>query len=141
MFSYKHNTTQHNTTQHTNSYQLIISLFLTTFLFTACAQPAHWQGVQGGSRADGVVRLTFIQPELSEETPSMAEGRAMAARACQKWGYSDAEAFGSSGSKQCVGGPGFWTMCGKYQVTVEFQCVGGQALRVPQSYPQGQGFY
>jgi len=84
-----------------------------------CASAKMWQAT-GGSRADGVVRLSY-QYGLFEQPTLADSGQAMAAERCKVWGYSGAEAFGGV-TEQCnnFGSSG----CTSWLVTKEFQCTG-----------------
>jgi len=86
-----------------------------------CATTKQWTAT-GGSRADGVVRLSYEFGEF--ETPQLNEqqGTALAAQRCHTWGYSGAEAFGGS-TRQCLQRGGF-NDCATWQVTKEYQCTG-----------------
>lgn len=107
---------------------------ITTVVLSACqtANP-NWVAV-GGSRADGTVKIAYEQPEMSQASPSMDAGKRLAAQRCQRWGYQDAEAFGGA-TRRCIRSPGFWTNCMTYQITFEYQCIGGQAEMM------GNGYY
>jgi hypothetical protein len=88
-------------------------------VLTACATNKDWAAT-GGSKSDGVVRLSYELAEL--ETPILNEKQAidLATKRCQSWGYKGAEAFGGT-TRQCVtrGGLG----CALMQVTKEYQCT------------------
>lgn len=85
-----------------------------------CATAKTWQAT-GGSRADGVVRLSyqyglFEQPEVDE-----AAGQQIAVERCAVWGYTGAEAFG--GVTEACNGYGS-SGCTSWLVTKEYQCTG-----------------
>lgn len=96
-----------------------------------CASAKIWQAT-GGSRSDGIVKLSyqygmFERPELSDD------GTQLAAERCRVWGYSGAEAFGGVTEVCNNFGP---DGCVSWLVTKEFQCTGqgngGYAdIRVP----------
>ena len=110
----------------------ILLTIIATVVLSACqtANP-NWVAV-GGSRADGTVKIAYEQPEMSQASPSMDAGKRLAAQRCQRWGYQDAEAFGGA-TRRCIRSPGFWTNCMTYQITFEYQCIGGQ--------PENMGYY
>jgi hypothetical protein len=88
-------------------------------LVSACATAKVWQPT-GGSRSDGVVRLSyqygmFETPELSDDGVELAVER------CKVWGYTGATAFGGV-TTQCnqMSNSG----CVSTLVTKEFQCTG-----------------
>ena len=68
----------------------------------------------GGSRADGTVKLSFFYGDLQQPTYSMAQGLELAKARCASWGYPSAEAFGTI-RKHCQN-----HQC---TATVEFQCL------------------
>ncbi|MBR6026964.1 MAG: hypothetical protein IK065_05135 [Neisseriaceae bacterium] len=88
---------------------------------TACNTIPTWAAI-GGSRADGTVKIAYEQSEFSNQSPMMDDGRILAARRCEKWGYSDAEAFGGA-TRTCIRSPGVLTNCAVYQIVFEFQCI------------------
>ena len=87
-----------------------------------CAVNKEWAAT-GGSRADGVVRLSFEVGQF--EVPKLDEAQAVkvATQRCKTWGYSGAEAFGGV-TKQCTssGRSG----CIETLITKEYQCTGSQ---------------
>lgn len=89
-------------------------------LVSGCAVTKTWTAT-GGSRSDGVVRLSFEhtgfeQPQLDEQ-----QGLSLAAQRCKTWGYTGAEAFGGV-TRQCNQRSGFG--CDQWLVTKEYQCTG-----------------
>ena len=118
----------------------IFLAMVATVVLSACqtANP-NWVAV-GGSRADGTVKIAYEQPEMSQASPTMEVGRQLAAKRCQRWGYQDAEACGGA-TRQCIRSPGFWTNCMTYQVTFEFQCIGGQPENMGNGYYGAQPVY
>lgn len=86
-----------------------------------CATQKDWL-VTGGSRADGVVRLSYESNEFQRAKVSKEQADQLATQKCMAWGYKGAEAFGSQ-STQCTSYRGFGS-CGDRQVTVEYQCTG-----------------
>lgn len=101
----------------------LVSLLLVSAVLTGCATATSkdWSAT-GGSRADGVVRLSFEYTEF--ETPVLNEGKALelAGQRCKSWGYTGAEAFGGS-TKNC-NMRGGWSGCASWLVTKEYQCNG-----------------
>lgn len=84
-----------------------------------CASAKMWQAT-GGSRADGVVRLSY-QYSLLQQPQLADDGLQLAVERCKVWGYTGAEAFGGV-TEQCnnFGGGN----CNSWLVTKEFQCTG-----------------
>ena len=73
-----------------------------------------------GSRADGTVEMGYEYGSLETPQVDWEQTRQNAAARCQRWGYSNAEAFGGS-KRQCVIGDAFG--CSRYLESVEYQCV------------------
>jgi hypothetical protein len=98
----------------------IICLSVVVFGLYGCAAHKEWSAT-GGSRADGVVKLSyeyglFEKPQLDER-----QGRQLAQSRCSAWGYSDAEPFGGV-TKVCNNFNS--SGCNQWLVTAEFQCTG-----------------
>lgn len=75
----------------------------------------------GGSRADGVVELSF-EYGMFDKVQLDREGAIAQARArCQTWGYQDAEPFGGV-TRQCQMASQYG--CSRWFATVKFQCTG-----------------
>lgn len=87
---------------------------------TGCVTSKEWVAT-GGSRSDGIVRLSyeygmFEQPQVNEEQAvKLATGR------CAAWGYTGAEAFGGI-TRNCSSPT--YSGCNAWIVTKEYQCVG-----------------
>lgn len=92
-------------------------------LLSGCAVKKDWQPT-GGSKSDGVVRMSYQVREMEKPVLDEEQAVALAAKRCIAWGYTGAEAFGGITS-QCVQGGGFGG-CGMRQVTKEYQCTGEQ---------------
>lgn len=88
--------------------------------FTACTTVKDWSAT-GGSKSDGVVRLSYEVGEF--ETVQVSESQAvnLAAQRCSSWGYTGAEAFGGT-TRQCSQMGGFGG-CAMWVVTKEYQCT------------------
>ncbi len=88
-------------------------------LVAGCATSKVWQAT-GGSRADGIVKLSYQY--VMFEVPELAsDGTELAAERCKVWGYDGAQAFGGV-TEQCNNfGP---DGCTSWMVTKEFQCTG-----------------
>lgn len=88
---------------------------------TGCVTTKEWSAT-GGSRADGVVRLSYEVGAMEQAQLSESQAIAMATRRCATWGYTGAEAFGGT-TRQC-NQPGGFGGCATWVVTKEFQCTG-----------------
>lgn len=88
---------------------------------SGCSTTKDWTAT-GGSRADGVVRLSYEVGGF--EVPKLDESQAVsiATRRCSTWGFTGAEAFG--GTTQQCSQPGGFGGCARWTVTKEYQCTG-----------------
>ncbi|MEM8499923.1 MAG: YecR family lipoprotein [Pseudomonadota bacterium] len=91
----------------------------------ACSTVKEWTAT-GGSRADGIVRLSYQHSNMEIPKIEIQEGVALAAKRCAVWGYTDAEPFGGT-TKVCSAPAGFGG-CNMWQVTAEYQCIGDLEL-------------
>ena len=98
------------------------------FVLGGCAVNKDWSAT-GGSRSDGVVRLSYEQREF--EQPQLSEQQAinLATQRCKTWGYTGAEAFGGV-TRRCNQGGGFGG-CSQWLVTKEYQCLGTGSATAP----------
>lgn len=101
--------------------RLYSAVVVATLLLSGCATQKDWL-VTGGSRADGVVRLSYESNEFQRPKVSKEQADQLAAQKCMAWGYKGAESFGSQ-STECQSRRGFGN-CGDRLVTVEYQCTG-----------------
>jgi hypothetical protein len=76
----------------------------------------------GGSRADGVVRLSYELGPLDKARIDEADALRTAQARCRTWGYTDAEAFGGV-TRQCTASAGIYG-CNRWLITKEYQCLG-----------------
>lgn len=97
----------------------LLWLILPTVL-SACATQKEWAAI-GGSRADGVVVMSYSHGNM--EIPTVVEDQAvtMALASCKSWGYSGAKPFGGE-TKRCTA-PTFGG-CNYWQVERQYQCTG-----------------
>ena len=75
----------------------------------------------GGSRADGIVRLSYEYGSFNKVNIDEATALRTAQERCRTWGYKDAEAFGGV-TRQCQASNMYG--CMRWTVTKEYQCVG-----------------
>ncbi len=76
----------------------------------------------GGSKSDGIVELSFEYSQFEVPKVKWEAGLATATIRCNKWGYSEAEAFGGV-VKRCQGYNGYGS-CTYFFVTAKYQCSG-----------------
>lgn len=74
----------------------------------------------GGSRADGVIEMSYEYGQFEQPKVDKAAALASAVRRCKTWGYVGAESF-ESGLKNCVQASSMG--CARYRVTTEYQCI------------------
>ncbi|MGF6094958.1 YecR family lipoprotein [Pseudomonas sp. 18175] len=72
---------------------IIAALPLTLLLLAGCATPKFWEAT-GGSKADGVVQLSYEQGQFENGQSDAAQGLKIATGRCQFWGYKSAERSG-----------------------------------------------
>lgn len=89
----------------------------------ACASHREWSAT-GGSRSEGVVRLTHEYGRSETADVSADQADMLALNRCQTWGYRDAEAFGGQ-TRSCTAKDG--ASCELWKVTREYQCTGQPA--------------
>jgi hypothetical protein len=91
------------------------------FAFTGCAVQKVASPI-GGSRSDGTVRMGYTVGLFEKPVVDWNQAARTAAQRCAAWGYSDAQAFGSTTSR-CIG-TDYNGACNMWQVEAEFQCMG-----------------
>lgn len=79
----------------------------------------------GGSRADGIVNLSYEAGAFETPVIDWDQANAVALKRCEAWGYSAAEAFGGV-TKQCQAFNGFGN-CIQAFITVPYQCTNDDA--------------
>lgn len=94
---------------------------VSALLLTGCAAQKDWSAT-GGSRSDGVVRLSYEYGEMEKPQVREEQALAIAAQRCRTWGYTGSEAFGGV-TRQCNQRGGF-NGCASWIVTKEYQCTG-----------------
>ena len=75
----------------------------------------------GGSRADGVIEMTYQHGSLQKPEVDWAKTRSDAAERCKAWGFDAAEVFGGS-TNQCIRKNGYGS-CIVWQVSKKYQCI------------------
>ena len=75
----------------------------------------------GGSKADGIVSLSYEVGMFEQPIVDYSQGVQAAIQRCEAWGYSDAEAFGGQESR-CQAYNGYGN-CVRQMVTVKYQCI------------------
>jgi hypothetical protein len=98
----------------------IIIASLTVVAIVGCAVQRDWVAT-GGSRADGVVSLSFEYGAFERPEVDDLQGQQVAVERCAVWGYSGADPFGGTVS-QCVVADGFGS-CNRWRITRDYQCL------------------
>ncbi|MFL1802815.1 YecR family lipoprotein [Plesiomonas shigelloides] len=93
-------------------------------LFAAGCTSVKTLQATGGSRADGVVELSYEYGMFETPQVQWEQGLVTARERCQAWGYSNAEAFGGTTSA-CQAFNGYGN-CVRALVTAKYQCIGEQ---------------
>ena len=96
-----------------------LMVLLTIFIY-GCAVQETLQAT-GGSKADGVVALSYDYSEFEVPSYNINQGEDVAKQRCAAWGYGGAEPFGGY-TKQCSERGGFGG-CRRWFVTVKYQCI------------------
>ena len=99
-----------------------VTCLLLSLALSACAIATHKElSATGGSKADGIIELSFEHTEAEKPTYDESKNLAMAKQRCNAWGYAEAEAFG--GVKRQCNQMGGWSGCARYLVTKQYQCT------------------
>lgn len=99
----------------------LVFFVIAAFSITGCAHTKKEWAATGGSRADGVVKLSFQFRPFEYPEASAQQGLELAKSKCLAWGYKNAEAFGGviqTCNDQDSRG------CNSWLVTAEYQCLG-----------------
>ena len=104
---------------------VLLGLLLALFL-TGCATPKYWSAIEG-SRSDGVIRLGYRYALFEAPQIDNNQGAALASQKCQAWGYSGANAFGTT-NRRCTNFDRNLGCIG-WLVTADYQCTSNRAIR------------
>jgi hypothetical protein len=85
-----------------------------------CTTTKNWSAT-GGSRSDGVIKLSYEQGMFENVQVSRQQEIELAKRRCSAWGYNNAEAFG--GITKVCNEPSS-SGCSLWLITKEYQCLG-----------------
>lgn len=109
-----------------------VAYFLIGATFLAGCATVSQMAATGGSRADGIVKLSFEAGMFDKIAIDEASALDTARRRCSTWGYTDAEPFGGH-VRQCQQSSGYG--CMRWFVTKEYQCTSSGSALVPASGP------
>lgn len=88
-----------------------------------CATEKYLQAT-GGSRADGIIEMSYEYGIFEKPQIHLAEAQVTARQRCAVWGYTDAEAFGGQ-KQECQARNGDGN-CLRWFATISYQCSGGK---------------
>lgn len=77
----------------------------------------------GGSRADGIVELSYEYGQFEKPQVQWGDANRAARQRCEAWGYTDADRFGGV-TRQCQAADAYGS-CTRWLVTASYQCTGG----------------
>lgn len=103
---------------------ITITALLVSALFLASCSVVKVLQATGGSRADGIVELSYQYGSFEKPVVDWGQGTRTATERCQAWDFERAEPFGGSTS-QCQSFDGYGN-CVSQLVTVKYQCIGFQ---------------
>lgn len=104
-----------------NLLRICLCLFSVLFL-TACATPTPVTlSATGGSKADGVVEMSYEYREFEQPVIDPEQGMDAAVKRCKAWGYKKAEPF-DGGISTCINPHGF-ASCALMRHTISYQCI------------------
>lgn len=98
----------------------IITLVFTLILINGCAVHKEW-GTSGGSKADGIVELSFTLGSFEKPEIDNEKGVQKAIKMCQTWGYNDAQEFDFI--NRVCNARDFSGSCTSTLITKKFQCI------------------
>ncbi|HBL7015546.1 YecR family lipoprotein [Serratia marcescens] len=96
-----------------------LGIIIASLLLVACSTVTD-MAATGGSRADGIVEMSYQYVPFQTVKIDKSKAQQSAARRCQSWGYKSAESF-DDGLQTCIDRDMF--SCNAYRVTVRYQCV------------------
>lgn len=99
---------------------IVIGSFFVFALAGCTATPMKFTP-EGGSRADGIVRMAFLRGYYENTSWDKNQAQLGATKLCNAWGYSNAEEVGFL-QKDCAGMMPF--PCTTIQVSLKYQCIG-----------------
>lgn len=103
--------------------KLLLVLLPMLATLTGCTSVKTLQAT-GGSRADGVVELSYEVGMWEKPEVQWAQGQVTATERCKAWDYQSAEAFG--GTTSACQAYNLYGRCVRAIFTVKYQCIGTQ---------------
>lgn len=118
-----------------NTNLIRLTMLLVALATVGCASVKVPQAT-GGSRADGVVEMSYQFGMFESPRVNWGEAQSSAAARCRAWGYTTAEAFGGA-LNQCQSTNGYGN-CIQTLVTMKYQCINpGEAVAAPATEDRG----
>ncbi|PPD36778.1 MAG: hypothetical protein CTY18_03050 [Methylomonas sp.] len=117
--SYRHQLAVIWSRQEAKMSKLMVAIIVLAVI-PACSVQRHWQAT-GGSKADGVVRLSYEVPTALKAVVDDQAGLQLAIKRCSSWGFKAAEPFGGE-THNCIASGGLGG-CSAHAVTREYQCL------------------
>lgn len=109
-----------------------LALVVTVIVLAGCATVTQMEAT-GGSRSDGIVKLSFEYGAFDRVELDQVSALQTARQRCAVWGYTDADPFGGV-TRECQAHS--WGSCTHWFVTREYQCtMVGQAAMSQASAP------
>ncbi|WP_338734730.1 YecR family lipoprotein [Klebsiella michiganensis] len=96
-----------------------LGLMAVVLSLSACSTVTDMSAT-GGSRADGVVEMSYEYALGQPVKIDRLKAQESASRRCQSWGYKSAESF-DDGLRTCIDNG--MLGCNGYRVTVRYQCI------------------
>lgn len=93
-------------------------------LLAGCGTTMKAMTATGGSKADGIVKMSYEIGMFQRVQVDMEASKREAAKRCAVWGYSGAEPFGGQ-VRQCTQRGTY--DCNQWLVTMDYQCTGEKA--------------
>lgn len=100
--------------------KIFFIVFFTFFIF-GCAVTKEYAAT-GGSRSDGIVKLSYEVRQFEMPNVNEQQGLNIARVKCKGWGYNDAESFG--GITRTCNDFSLTQQCRQWLITKEYQCLG-----------------
>jgi hypothetical protein len=101
-----------------------LASFLMVLGVTGCVSTHQWSA-SGGSKSEGIVRLSYEYPEFHEPALSEAQAEKLAMSRCSAWGYESAEEVPGQ-LRECSDSEG--GNCELWRVTREYQCRASSSM-------------
>jgi hypothetical protein len=99
----------------------LITVVLVSLVLVSCATTKQLAAT-GGSKADGVVEMSYQYGMFEQPEVEWSGARQTAAERCEAWGYERAERFGGQ-VETCNAYNGYGN-CINATVTISYQCIG-----------------